>query len=171
MNLQQRSELFCEPLVIIIQPSSDDNVMMKKYEYDSYWKVLIVYRQMKSQIYLLILFMLFSSCRSVKYVPIESIKTEYKTRDITRYDSIFQKDSIYMLVKSDTVYRTELKYRYKYLTVHKSDTVLKTDSVLTPYSVEKQLTKWQTIKIELGGWAFGMIIIVLIVFVLRLVSR
>lgn len=124
---------------------------------------------MKNLIYLFIFFTIFSSCRSIKYVPVESVKTEYRTRDVTQYDSIFQRDSIYMLVKSDTVYRTELKYRYKYLTIYKNDTVLKIDSILTAYPVEKQLTKWQTIKIELGGWAFGVIIIVLIVFALRLV--
>lgn len=27
-----------------------------------------------------------------------------------------------------------------------------------PYPVEKELTKWQQIKVELGGWAFGILI-------------
>lgn len=126
---------------------------------------------MRDFIYLLLLFAVLTSCRSIKCVPVESVRTEYKTRDMTRHDSIYQKDSIYMFVKSDTVYRTEVKYRYKYLTVNRNDTVLKTDSILTPYPVEKQLTKWQAIKIELGGWAFGVVIVVIIVFALQLVRR
>lgn len=126
---------------------------------------------MRDFIYLLLLSAVLSSCRSIKYVPMESVKTEYKTRDMTRYDSIYQKDSIYMFLKSDTVYRTEVKYRYKCLTVNRNDTVLKTDSILTPYLVEKQMTKWQAIKIELGGWAFGVVIVVIILFALQLVRR
>lgn len=126
---------------------------------------------MRDFIYLLLLSAVLSSCRSIKYVPMESVKTEYKTRDMTRYDSIYQKDSIYMFLKSDTVYRTEVKYRYKYLSVNKNDTVLKTDSILMPYPIEKQLTKWQAIKIELGGWAFGVVIVVIILFALQLVRR
>ncbi len=42
-----------------------------------------------------------------------------------------------------------------------------TDSVQVPYPVEKQLSRWQQMKIELGGWAFGMVIISLIVFIIR----
>lgn len=30
--------------------------------------------------------------------------------------------------------------------------------VQVPYPVEKKLTKWQAVKVELGGWAFGIII-------------
>ena len=30
--------------------------------------------------------------------------------------------------------------------------------VQVPYPVEKELNRWQKIKIELGGWAFGIII-------------
>jgi hypothetical protein len=36
--------------------------------------------------------------------------------------------------------------------------MIKIDSVQVPYPVEKQLTRWQQMKIELGGWAFGVII-------------
>lgn len=100
----------------------------------------------------------FTACRGIQYVPVETIRTEYKTRDSIRFDSIYQRDSIYMLVKGDTVYQYKYKYLYRYLTINKTDTVIQTDSVQVPYPVEKKLTKWQAVKIELGGWAFGMII-------------
>lgn len=116
---------------------------------------------------LAILIVLLPSCRSIKYIPVGSTATEYKTREITRYDSILQRDSIFMLVKGDTVYKTDIKYRYRYMTVHRRDTILKTDSVLTPYPVEKQLTRWQSIKIEFGGWVFGIIIALAVVLGLR----
>ena len=101
---------------------------------------------------------LLASCSSVKYVPVETVRTEYRTRDSIRYDSIYQRDSVYLMFKGDTVYKYKEKYLYKYLFLNKTDTVIKTDSIQVPYPVERKLTKWQAIKIELGGWAFGIII-------------
>lgn len=75
-------------------------------------------------------------------------------------NSIYQRDSIYTLVKGDTVYQHRYKYLYRYLTTNRTDTILKSDSIRVPYPVEKQLTRWQILRMELGGWAFGIIIFV-----------
>ena len=107
---------------------------------------------------LLILATCFVSCRT-QYIPVESVRTEYKTRDSIRFDSIYQRDSIYTLIKGDTVYQYRYKYLYRYLTTNRTDTVLKNDSIRVPYPVEKKLTRWQSIKMELGGWVFGIAII------------
>lgn len=102
--------------------------------------------------------MSLAGCSSSRYVPVETVRTEYKTRDSIRFDSIYQRDSIYMLLKGDTVYQYKYKYLYRYLTINKTDTVIQTDSVQVPYPVEKKLTRWQSMKIELGGWTFGILI-------------
>ncbi|MCS2335445.1 hypothetical protein [Bacteroides sp. BFG-606] len=109
-----------------------------------------------------------TSCRSIKYVPVETVKTEYKTRDSIRFDSIYEHDSIFLFVKGDTVYKEKYRYKYRYLTINKTDTVMKTDSVQIPYPVEKQLTRWQQMKIELGGWAVGVIIILSVVLIIKM---
>lgn len=103
------------------------------------------------------------SCRSVKYVPVETVKTEYKTHDSIRFDSIYQRDSVFLYQNGDTVYQYKYKYLYRYLTINKTDTLIKIDSIQVPYPVEKQLTRWQSMKLELGGWAFGGLIFVLII--------
>lgn len=121
-------------------------------------------------IILLTLAICFTACRT-KYIPVETIRTEYKTRDSTRFDSIYQRDSVYMLVNGDTVYLYKYKYLYRYLTINKTDTVIKTDSIQVPYPVEKRLTRWQALKMELGGWAFGVIILIALIIVGRLVYR
>lgn len=126
---------------------------------------------MKQLIYFTILLtsaIWFTSCRSIQYVPVETVKTEYKTRDIIRFDSIYEHDSIFLFVKGDTVYKEKYRYKYRYLTINKTDTVMLTDSVQIPYPVEKQLTRWQQMKIELGGWAVGVIVILSIVLMLKL---
>lgn len=113
---------------------------------------------------------ILTSCRT-QYIPIESVHTEYKTRDSIRYDSIYNQDSIYVLVKGDTVYQYKYKYLYKYQYLNRTDTVIKVDSVMTPYLVERKLSRWQSIKIELGGWAFGVIVAMALVIVGWLVYR
>ena len=126
---------------------------------------------MKRLLYILTIFLMsgicFTSCRNIKYVPVETVKTEYKTRDSIRFDSIYEHDSIFLFVKGDTVYKEKYRYKYRYLTINKTDTVMLTDSVQIPYPVEKQLTRWQQMKIELG-WAVGVIIILSIVLMLKL---
>ncbi len=125
---------------------------------------------MKVLIYITIFLMsgiCFVSCRT-QYVPVETVRTEYKTRDSIRVDSIYNQDSIYVLVKGDTIYQYRYKYLYKYQYLNRTDTVIKTDSVQVPYPVEKQLTRWQQMKIELGGWAVGVIVILSIVLMLKL---
>lgn len=127
---------------------------------------------MKRLLYILTIFLMsgicFTSCRNIKYVPVETVKTEYKTRDSIRFDSIYEHDSIFLFVKGDTVYKEKYRYKYRYLTINKTDTVMLTDSVQIPYPVEKQLTRWQQMKIELGGWAVGVIIILSIVLMLKM---
>lgn len=127
---------------------------------------------MKRLLYILTIFLMseicFTSCRNIKSVPVETVKTEYKTRDSIRFDSIYEHDSIFLFVKGDTVYKEKYRYKYRYLTINKTDTVMLTDSVQIPYPVEKQLTRWQQMKIELGGWAVGVIIILSIVLMLKL---
>lgn len=126
-------------------------------------------KAMKRLIYIIMLLALaicFVSCRT-QYVPVETVRTEYKTRDSIRFDSIYQRDSIYMLVKGDTIYQYKYKYLYRYLTTNRTDTILKTDSIQIPYPVEKQLSRWQSIKMELGGWVFVLVIILILLIIGR----
>ena len=129
---------------------------------------------MKTLIYITMFLMSgiwFASCRSVQYVPIESIRTEYKTRDSIRFDSIYQRDSVLLFVKGDTVYKEKYKYLYKYQYVNSTDTVLKTDSIQVPFPVEKRLTRWQSIKLELGGWSLGIIILFILIIIGRIIFK
>lgn len=106
------------------------------------------------------------SCRTqIKYVPVESVKTDTLYSYKKQVDSILQKDSIYIIVKGDTV--TEYRYKYLYRYRDRIDTLYlsHTDSIPVPYPVEKQLGKWDQLKVDFGGWAIGVLFIfILIVF-------
>ena len=128
---------------------------------------------MKRLIYIIILLILaicFVSCRT-QYIPVESVRIEYKTRDSTRYDSIYQRDSIYTLIKGDTVYQYRYKYLYRYLTTDRTDTILKNDSICVPYPVEKELNRWEKVKMELGGWVFGIIILFTLIIIGQIIFK
>ena len=90
----------------------------------------------------------FVSCRSIKYVPVESVR--HDSIYITKHqrDSIYVKDSI-LIVKGDTI--TEYRYKYIYQYKDRIDTVFvcHTDSIQVPYPVEKELTMWEKYKTKI----------------------
>ena len=102
----------------------------------------------------------FSSCRSIRHIPIETVK----------HDSIYQRDSIYVDRKGDTVLIYKDRYVYKYKNLVDTFYIHKVDSVQVPYPVEKSLSRWQTIKMELGGWGFGIIIVIGICLLLKFIK-
>lgn len=98
--------------------------------------------------------LLLFGCSKTVYVPVESTKTEY--RDILKRDSIHILDSLIIREKGDTIYLT--RWRTEYRDILKTDSIIIRDSIQIPYPVEKQLTKWQKTKMDLGGIAIGIII-------------
>ena len=111
------------------------------------------------------------SCRSVKYVPVETVKTDSVYVNKVQRDSIRLQDSIFVFVKGDTVRIEKYKYLYRDRVVR--DTVYKVqcDTIRVPYPVEKPLTRWQKWKLDLGGFAMAAIAIAVLVVVGRMVYR
>lgn len=111
------------------------------------------------------------SCRSVKYVPVETVKTDSVYVNKVQRDSIRLQDSIFVFVKGDTV-RVE-KYKYLYRDRVVVDTVYKVqcDTIRVPYPVEKPLTRWQRWKLDLGGFAMAGITVLLAVGIFRIVRK
>lgn len=128
---------------------------------------------MKQLIYIILLTsaIWLTSCRSIQYVPVESVRTEVQYKDRLQRDSIHILDSVFMLVKGDTVFRDRYRVVYKDKLIRDTAYIHKVDSVQVPYSIEKKLTKWQSLKLELGGWAFGVIIVFGLVIIGWLVCR
>lgn len=110
-----------------------------------------------------------TSCRSIKYVPVESVR--HDSIYITKHqrDSIFQRDSIYVREKGDTVIIYKDKYIYVYN--NKTDTIFRntTDTITQVVEVERELTKWQKFRMDAGGWALGVLLILIIFGVGRII--
>lgn len=124
------------------------------------------------------------SCRSVKYVPVESTADSIVVEKLVEVQLPPDSSTIRALLECDENGRVVLswldiansknaqaqlvidslgnllaKMRTKPDTVYlPSKEVTVTKEVKVPYPVEKDLTRWQQMKLELGGWAFGIII-------------
>lgn len=67
---------------------------------------------MKRLIYILLLASVCMSCRSIKYVPVETVKHDSIYINRIKYDSVYHKDSVYYAEKGDTIYLYKYKYQY-----------------------------------------------------------
>lgn len=111
------------------------------------------------------------SCRTVKYVPVETVKVDTTYINKLQRDSIYLLDSVYVKEKGDTVLIEKYKYLYRDKLVRDTLYMAKTDSIQVPYPVEKELTRWQQMKQELGGWALGIILVVTLAIVILLIYK
>lgn len=120
---------------------------------------------------IIVLVLAICSCRSVKYVPVETVKHDSIYINKVQVDSVYHRDSIYVVDKGDTVFLYKDRYIYKYK--DRTDTlyVTNTDSIQVPYPVEKELTKWQQFRMDFGGWAIAAVIIIVLIFFGRLVYK
>lgn len=112
---------------------------------------------MTKYVLLFIISFLLAGCSLVRYVPVESVRTDsvFVYRNVA--STITIKDSIHIDRARDTVKVVQYKYvgeRYE-----RTDTlyISRVDSVRIPYPVEKRLTKWQQVKIDYGGKAIGLL--------------
>lgn len=103
-----------------------------------------------------------SACKSIKYVPVETIKRDTTYISQIKIDSIYHRDSIYVEHKGDTVYLSKYKYLYKYIEKHDTLWREKVDTIQVAYPVEARLTKWQKIKINMGEYLIAAIALIII---------
>ena len=108
---------------------------------------------LKTLFFLLFLTIVISCKTTTKVVeiPVETIKTEYIEQ--VKYDSIYHKDSIYIMQKGDTIYNNKVQYLYKYKYLR--DTINVTDTIPTIVTVKdtqyiNKLYTWQKLLMTVG---------------------
>ncbi len=125
---------------------------------------------MKKLLFLAAIATLLYSCKSVKYIPVETTKIEY--RDNFVRDSIFRYDSVFVKDKGDTLILEKFRYLYKNRIV--KDSIFINDTIRVPYPVQviKQvktpLTSWQSFQIWCGRIALFALLLACIYAVWKL---
>ncbi len=104
---------------------------------------------------------LLTGCKTTKYVPVETVKTEYRDREVERLSTDTVTDTRFIFVKGDTVVDYRERTKTRIVEVHDTATVVKTDSVGVPYPVERKLTRWERTKMDYGGWAIGAVVAII----------
>lgn len=132
----------------------------------------------KRLLYLIIPYIILSSlagCKSVQYVPMETVRTDSIYVDRYQRDSIYQRDSVFVnrWIAGDTVYQDKVVWKYVYRDKIKYDTVaiLRSDTLRVPYPVESRLSTWEKIRLKVGGWAIGCMVITIIIFSIYIIRN
>lgn len=105
-------------------------------------------------------------CKSVKYIPLETVRTDSIYVDRYQRDSIYQRDSVFVnrWTAGDTIYQDKVVWKHVYRDKVKYDTVaiLRSDTVRVPFPVDRELSKWEQVKLDVGGWAICAFIIIIL---------
>lgn len=120
--------------------------------------------------YLLVVITLISmmaiGCTRTIYEPLDRVvyKTDTLRQTNVRIDSIIERDSVAVYVKGDTVritqYRDRLRWRDRVDTVYKAR--VDTTRVEVPVAVEKELSRWEKLKMDFGGLALGCVLVLVL---------
>ena len=133
--------------------------------------MLYIKKLILKTLFLLLFLTTIISCTTTKIVevPVETIKTEYIEQ--VKYDSIYSKDSIYIIQKGDTIYNNKVQYLYKYKylrdTINIIDTIPKIVTVKDTQYIN-QLYTWQKLLIIIG---IGFILYWIIKLVIYIKSK
>lgn len=108
-----------------------------------------------------------NSCTTTKYVPVESVRVDSVYIARVERDSIYERDSVFVAVKADTVFVSKVQYRYRDRVVRDTLSVLQCDTITRVVEVEKSLTRIEQLKMDIGGgvlWALPIIIALYILY-------
>ena len=128
---------------------------------------------MKKQILILSLFaaLFFTNGCSPRILVREVVRDSLIVR--TKLDSVYlyEKDSIFVKQKGDTVWLERWSIRYKEKLIEKKDTAYINKVEVKEVAVPAQLTWWQRWQIRSFWWLFGVVVIVIAWQVIKVYFR
>lgn len=109
------------------------------------------------------LVLLLPGCSRVQYVPMQTVLKDSIVFHRIDIDSVVIKDSIFIDRTKDTVYKYVERWQEKYIIRNDTTVIERVDSIPVEVKVEKQLTRWQQIKIDYGDNVLVMLVAVIVV--------
>lgn len=119
----------------------------------------------------IVMIIMLSGCKSVQYVPVETVKHDSIYINKWQRDSIYLQEFVNVYQKADTVYRDKLVVKYKELLRTDTTYVERIDTLNVYYPVEKELTTWQKRFIDIGKGSLCLLAILLLAGVIWLVVK
>ena len=107
--------------------------------------------------------LLLSGCSRVQYVPMQTVLKDSIVFHRIDIDSVVIKDSIFIDRTKDTIYKYVERWNEKYIIRNDTTIIERVDSIPVEVKVEKQLTRWQQIKIDYADNVLVMLVAVIVV--------
>ena len=109
--------------------------------------------------------LLLFGCKSVQYIPVETVRTER----VEVHDSVYIEteihDSTTTNIKGDTVLIEHWRDRWRDSWRDRWRDSIRVDSVQVPVPVESKLTKWETFCLDYGKVMVGSTIVLFLMFI------
>lgn len=115
--------------------------------------------------------LLLVGCNSTRYVPVESVRTEWRERDVERLTTDTVTDTRLVWIKGDTVVDIRQRRERQRVEIHDTLIMERRDTVREPYPVERPLTRWERTKQEAGGAAIGIAAAALAFIIIWLIKK
>lgn len=112
-----------------------------------------------------------TGCTRKVYVPLETVRTEYRDRETQRLVTDTVHDTRFVWVKGDTVVDIREKEHVRRVEIHDTCYIERTDTVRVPVPVERKLKKWEQTKMDFGGAAIGATVVVICIAVIWLIKK
>ena len=130
--------------------------------------------RLKGLFLVLLACLVLCGCKTVRYVPVETVRTDSVYVDRWQRDSVYVRDSVWVnrWTAGDTVYQDKVVYKWRYRDRWLRDTlrILRYDTVETPVPVERELGWLEQTRLKLF-WPMVAAVVVLPVAVWWLVKR
>lgn len=124
---------------------------------------------------IIIMSLVMMGCKSVRYVAVPEYHHDSIYLTKVQWDSIYMHDSIYVKewMRGDTVFVSKTQWKTKYVERLRTDTayIEKTDSVAVPYPVERKTTAWEQVRLDYGGYALIIVLIIIVWLIIRFTRR
>lgn len=96
------------------------------------------------------------------HVPVESVRTEYRDREVLRQSVDTVSNTRVIFVKGDTVVDIRREERLRRVEIHDTCFIERNDTIRIPYPVERALSRWEQIKVDFGGCALAVCIVAIV---------
>lgn len=107
----------------------------------------------------------------VRHVPVESVRTEWRDRDVERVTADTVRDTRVVWIKGDTVVDIRREERLRRVEIHDTCIVERTDTIRETHEVARPLTRWQQAKMDFGGAAIGATVLAVCYLLFRIIRK
>lgn len=114
----------------------------------------------------IVLTLFVNSC-TTRYIPVASVRVDSVYIARVERDSIYERDSVFVAVKADTVFISRVQYRYRDKLIRDTVSVIHSDTITKVVEVERELSRTERLRMNVGGgvlWAIPILIALYILY-------